>query len=188
MKRILFAIMILLTIAFLSCSKEQATESKGNFDMQAILSDSNWVEVIDTSRPDLRCSNKRGGLIDPPEFLEYGKLVVINNKSDYEKLLNRLDSLALVNKFDTAGCTKTNPPQVNFSNKTLLGYSLITGRNKSNTRFFKNTSLKAYKLVIDIKLLDNRLTPYTLRTWLLVPKLDNSYKVEVDTLLHLQDY
>ena len=174
MKKSTIISLALLMLFAVSCKQEQAT-IYSPINKYAIQDDTNWVEVIDTNHLDF-CSHQRGAITaeDAPSYLKYGTLIIINNAAEYQVLLEQLDSI---------GCSIVNPPNINFEQKTLIGYSIMTGNHSSSAHFYKNNALKKYLYLIEEKLLDNYDWLFTLREWTVVPKIDPSFTVEVDTLL-----
>ena len=173
MKTIISLILFLSVFLNISCHKIP-WDGGGNKGKDTIPKNV-WVEITDTIVPDIGCTYKPGGQIGGPTNLNYDVLLIINEQIHYEDLLIDLDSI---------NCHNPNPPSIDFNIKTLLGYSFEEIPNYSFSRFFKNDSLREYKLFIDVKIINDIDLPYSVRQWIVVPKVNNSYKVVVEKSIH----
>lgn len=153
--------LILNILIFVSCDNQQLVQNQNDIW---------WIEIIDTLKPNIGCNERIGIVSNIPDGLEYDSLITINNDTDYQNLLKKLE---------TIGCKNQNQVIVNFDERTLLGYSLLTGRNVTELTFFKNEKLREYNLVVDVKLLDSTFLPVSVWKWLIVRKLDSNYKINV---------
>ena len=168
----LIAIMALLSTA---CSEKQITEFTQS-DLVKMQEDTNWVEITDTLHPNLGCSNHPGAMEPPPNELKWDQMKIIENQDEFEQLSNIMD---------TFSCWQSQNPNIDFDSYSLLLYSHKTGQHHSKTQFFKNDAEKEYKLLVHIHIESRELILYTLRNWLLVPKLKEDYKISVDTLRYM---
>lgn len=169
----ILAIIILLITA---CS-EQQTAKFDYSDYDEMLNDENWVEVVDTLHPDLGCSSHPGASDEPhSSLLPWDELSIINNDSDFNRLSDDMEN---------RDCWNSDHQNIDFDTYTLLAYSHKTGMHTSYIQFFKNDKKKEYKMIVHIHIKSKELILYTLRNWLLVPKLRDDYEISVDTLQYM---
>lgn len=178
MKTNLFILLAAFIMLFTSCTEKQATEFTYN-DYLSLQSDDDWVEITDTLHPYIGCSSHPGAPDKPHSILlPWYKISIFNNDNDFNQLSDDMEN---------RDCWISEHQNIDFDTYTLLAYSHKTGKHTSFTQFFQNDKKKEYKLIVHIHIESRELLLYTLRNWLLVPKLREDYEIIVDTLNYLPE-
>jgi hypothetical protein len=169
--------LIAFAILFISCSQDESTK----YENPPIILDENWVEITDT----IDVINEITCLSAP--LIKWG--TVINSEKDYndlwERSINEYPN-ELINcnelRYDSTK-VKFKKPNVDFNERTVLGFSVMTGISNRNRHIYVNDSKKEYLYLLDIEL-----TSYAERGdgyfgWTSIPKIPSDYKIKFDTTI-----
>ncbi|MFH1050079.1 MAG: hypothetical protein V1779_04000 [bacterium] len=186
MKTIIFITATLSIILFLSCGYEPVSQIQKNYDLNEILSDSNWIEITDTVdvTNQIKCLSRT--FINWGNVLQYeNDYLELWNKSLIEIKENNFNMVHIINCennviYDSSKF-KYNKPTIDFSNRTVLGFYVSTGRAYFLRRIFINNQSKElfYSLIIQPKSGELILIGYL--QWTSIPKIALDYNFMFDT-------
>ncbi|MFC2130888.1 hypothetical protein ACFLSQ_05595 [Bacteroidota bacterium] len=181
MKKIIILLAAVSVVIFLSCYQEQATQTQQKIDLSAILSDSNWVEITDTVdvTDQIKC------LAQP---LIQNKGTVFQSENDYkdlwEKSVTEYPDMVIncygVNVYDSTK-VKYQIPDINFNERTVLGYSIVTGPAKWTRCLYMNEQNKLYLHLVHVEIIAHNFRGDGYWCWVSVPKIPDNYKIMFDT-------
>ncbi len=183
MKPLTSLILAIIIVATLSCQKEQPTKYTQNIDLNTILNDSNWVEVTDTV-------DVKHEIICLAQELIQHKGTVLQSENDYKELWelsvkdypNSIVNCNRVYRYDST-IVKYKTPNVEFNDRTVLGFSVMTGISNRTRHIYSNDITKEYLYLLNIELTSYAKRGDTYFAWTSVPKIPSDYKVDFDTTI-----
>lgn len=179
---LLSVLSVLFLLVIFACSKEQLTETQ-HVNLQEIQNDSNWVEILDT----INVTDKITCLAS--SLIHWG--TVFNSENDYKLIWDKSvndypEEIGMCNgmKFNP----KLSKPQfyitnINFNERTVLGFDLMTGPAKCQRHIFINDNKKKYLYELQIKVTSNNDRGDGYYNWISISKLKSGYSISFDTTI-----
>jgi len=181
MKAIIFILANISILLFLSCNYEQVTETPKKYDMNTILNDSNWVEIIDTI-------DVTDQIICLAQELIQGKGTVLQSENYYRELWEKSITeypMSIINCNNVyvydSNKVKYETPNVNLNERTVLGYFVITGIANTYRYIYKNDKTNEYLYLLKIRSTSPNYRGDGYFAWTSVPKITEKYSVIFDT-------
>jgi len=182
MKTLISLVIAIIIVATLSCQKEQATKYTQNIDMNTILNDSNWVEVTDT----IDVTHEIICLAE--DILRWG--IVLQSESEYKEMWEKSvrdypNDIINCNKVYVYDSTivKYKTPNVDFNNRSVLGFFVRTTLANKFRYIYKNEKTKEYLYLLNLELTSFNKIGDGYFAWTSVPKIPIDYKVSFDTTI-----
>ena len=184
MKKLIMLLSLATAVILIACGQKQPTENENNYSLIKILNDSNWVEVTDTVdvTDQIKCLAQN--------LFNWG--IVFQSENDYRGLWDISiskypDNIINCNglyKYDSTK-VKYQTPNINFNERTVLGFFIITGPSIRTRHIYKNDSLKEclFELFIKYKSGIRNCRGDGYYAWVSIPKIPSDYKIRFDTTI-----
>jgi hypothetical protein len=180
MKNLIIIVIGILCFFLLECRQEPVSQSQKDYSLDEILSDSNWVEITDTVdvTDQIKCLAQN--------LLKWG--LVLQSENDYRDLWNISmneypDNIVFcdgIYRYDSTK-VKYKKPNINFNERTVLGFFITTGPAKWYRNIYKNENTKEYIYILHVERTSLNKTGDGYRKWVSIPKTFGEYKVIFDS-------
>jgi hypothetical protein len=174
--RTLISFISISLIFILSCKNQtESIKNEGIPSKYMITDTSNWIEITDTINIDFRC-------IDWQQ-IQYG--AILNSEIEYKTYFDSsvisktLPKDTMYNHW--GDCTQYISSNFDFTNRSVLGFAIITGFAKTKRQIFINDQSKKYLYLLSINRINNDEIGIGYYKWVSIPKVKEGYSVIFDT-------